>query len=52
MIKKLKNKYYLYDHAGSKKLGGPYTTKEQAEKREKQVNYFKNKGGKKKRGAK
>ncbi|MCX8009083.1 MAG: hypothetical protein N3A54_05300 [Patescibacteria group bacterium] len=34
-------KYYLYSKDGSRKLGGPYRTKEQANKRERQVQFFK-----------
>lgn len=41
MIKKENGKYYLKTKDGTKNLGGPYTTEEQAVKREKQVNYFK-----------
>lgn len=42
MIVKRDGKYFLLSSDGSKKLGGPYASKEQAVKREKQVNYFKN----------
>lgn len=43
-IVKLDNgKYELRSKDGSKRLGGPYDTKEEAEKRERQVEYFKHK---------
>lgn len=42
MIVKEKGKWHLYSSDGTKHLGGPYDTKEEAEEREKQVNYFKN----------
>lgn len=40
MIKKVKNGYKVLSEKG-KNLGGPYKTKEEAEKRLKQVEYFK-----------
>lgn len=43
MIKKEGNKYKLYSKDGSKILG-TFDTKEQATKREQQIQYFKNKG--------
>lgn len=43
MIKKVGNKYEVVSEKG-KNLGGPYKTKAQAEKRLKQVEYFKHKG--------
>lgn len=43
MIKKQKDGYYVKSEDGSKNLGGPYKTMGQAEKRLKQVEYFKNK---------
>lgn len=43
MIKKTKGSYKVVSESG-KNLGGPYPTKEQAEKRLKQVEYFKRKG--------
>ena len=49
MIVKRNGKYYLYSKSKDpktgkrKKLGGPYTTRDQAVKREKQVQYFKHK---------
>ena len=43
MIVQKDNKWYLYSKDGKKKLGGPYKTKKEAEDREKQVIYFKNK---------
>tara|TARA_Y100000592_G_scaffold91243_1_gene151082 strand:+ start:93 stop:923 length:831 start_codon:yes stop_codon:yes gene_type:complete len=36
-------KFFLYSKDGSKKLGGPYESREGAMKRERQVNYFKHK---------
>ena len=42
MIKKQKSKYVLYSHDGKKKLG-EFKTKKEAEKREKQIRFFKNK---------
>ena len=44
MIVKKDGKWWLYSKDGSKKLGGPYNSKEKAREREKQVIYFKNKG--------
>ncbi len=43
MIKKLKSGYEVVSEKTGKNLGGPYKTKAQAEKRLKQVDYFKNK---------
>lgn len=37
MIIKAGGKYFLYSKSGNKRLGGPYDTREQAEKRESQV---------------
>lgn len=42
MIKKQGNKYYLYSKDGSKKLGS-FDSKKSAEKREREVSYFKHK---------
>lgn len=42
MIKKSGGGYSLYSHKG-KRLGGPYKSKGEAMRREKQVNYFKHK---------
>lgn len=39
-----KGKYYLLSKGTGKPLGGPYDSREQAEKRERQVLFFKNKG--------
>tara|TARA_Y100001963_G_C6733176_1_gene424914 strand:+ start:56 stop:454 length:399 start_codon:yes stop_codon:yes gene_type:complete len=44
MIKVVKGKYYVYSKNGEKKLGGPYDTKEAANKRLGQIHYFKNRG--------
>ncbi|MCX8008505.1 MAG: hypothetical protein N3A54_02240 [Patescibacteria group bacterium] len=40
-IVKRDGKYYLYSKDGSRKLGGPYRSRKQALKRERQVQYFK-----------
>ena len=45
MIKKEGSKYVLYSKDGKKKLG-TFKTKEEAEKRERVINYFKHKEGK------
>jgi hypothetical protein len=42
VIKKTKGGYRVVSHSG-KSLGGPYTTKKQAVKRLRQVEYYKNK---------
>ncbi|MBI2817369.1 MAG: hypothetical protein HYX72_10555 [Acidobacteria bacterium] len=42
MIKKVKDGYQVLSEKG-KNLGGPYKTKEEAEKRLRQVEYFKHK---------
>lgn len=42
MIVKKPAGYYVVSHSG-KKLGGPYKTKKEAEKRLRQVEYFKHK---------
>lgn len=47
MIIKRKGKYYLFSKDGGKKLGGPYNSRDEALKREKQVNYFKHLEGRK-----
>jgi hypothetical protein len=44
MIKKVKNGYKVLSEKG-KNLGGPYKTKEEAEKLLKQVEYFKHRKG-------
>jgi len=44
MIVKENGKYHVKSEDGSKNLGGPYASKEQAEKRLKVVEYFKNAG--------
>lgn len=43
MIVKKKDGYHLMSKDGSKHLGGPYKTREEAVNREKQVQFFKNK---------
>ncbi|MGH7268463.1 MAG: hypothetical protein ACREMB_26900 [Candidatus Rokuibacteriota bacterium] len=44
MIKKTAKGYVLYSKDGSRKLGGPYTTRAEAVKRERQVQFFKRAG--------
>jgi hypothetical protein len=44
MIKKLKGGYKVVSEKTGKNLGGPYKTKEEAEKRLRQVEFFKRKG--------
>lgn len=44
MIVKKENEYYVKSADGKKTLGGPYKTKEAAQKRLQQVEYFKRKG--------
>ena len=41
MIRKTAKGYVLYSKDGSRKLGGPYRTREEALKRERQVQFFK-----------
>lgn len=41
MIKKQAKGYFVLSHDGKKKLGGPYKSKKDAEKRLRQVEYFK-----------
>ena len=41
VIEKIKGKWFLYSRKTHKKLGGPYDTKDEAIKRERQVQYFK-----------
>jgi len=45
MIRKEGTKFVLYNKTGTRKLG-EFRTKKEAEKREKQILYFKNKGKK------
>lgn len=40
MIRKTAKGYALYSKDGSRKLGGPYRTREEALKRERQVQFF------------
>lgn len=42
MIKKAPKGYSVKSENGKKNLGGPYKTKQEAEKRLKEVEYFKN----------
>lgn len=42
MIKKEAGGFVVYDHTGTKKQGGPYKTKAEAEKRIRQVEFYKN----------
>jgi hypothetical protein len=44
MIKKVKGGYTVVSEKKHKNLGGPYKTKAEAEKRLRQVEYFKHKG--------
>jgi len=46
MIRKVKSGYIVISHTG-KKLGGPYPSLEKAQRRLRQVEYFKHRGGKK-----
>lgn len=46
MIVKTDKGWILYSKDGSRKLGGPYKTKKEAKKRERQVQFFKNRGKK------
>ena len=46
MIKKTARGYVLYSKDGSRKLGGPYKTREEALMRERQVQFFKHAGKK------
>jgi hypothetical protein len=41
MIKKTARGYVLYSKDGSRKLGGPYRTREETLRRERQVQFFK-----------
>lgn len=43
VIKEEGGKFSVYSHDGEKKLGGPYDTREEAEKRLREVEYFKHK---------
>ncbi len=43
MIKKVEGGYKVVSENGKKNLGGPYKTKKEAEKRLKQVEFFKHK---------
>ena len=45
MIKKVKGGYRVLSEKTHKNLGGPYRTKAQAEKRLRQVEFFKHKKG-------
>lgn len=45
MIKKQAKGYVVLSHNGKKKLGGPYKTKKDAEKRLRQVEFFKHHKG-------
>ncbi len=41
MIRKTRAGYVLYSKDGSRRLGGPYRTREEALRRERQVQFFK-----------
>ena len=43
MIKKVNSGYAVYNESGTRKLSRTYPTKEQAQKRLAQIEYFKNK---------
>lgn len=43
MIRNVKGKWFVFSESG-RKLGGPYDSKAAAEKRLRQVEFFKNKG--------
>jgi len=43
VIKEQNGQYYIYSHKG-KKIGGPYDSKDAAEKRLREIEHFKNKG--------
>jgi hypothetical protein len=45
MIKKVKGGYQVVSEKAGKNLGGPYKTKEEAEKRLRQVEFFKQRKG-------
>lgn len=45
MIKKLKGKYYVFDHTGKKELSKGYTSEKAAKHRLKEIDYFANKKG-------
>jgi hypothetical protein len=45
MIKKVAGGYKVVSENGKKNLGGPYKTKEEAQKRLRQVEYFKHNKG-------
>jgi hypothetical protein len=46
MIKKTSAGYKVVSEDGKKNLGGPYKSKAEAQKRLRQVEFFKHKGGK------
>lgn len=46
VIKNVNGKWFLYTSDGKKKLGGPYKSRAQALKRERQVQFFKHRGEK------
>jgi len=45
MIRKLKSGYKVLSEDGKKNLGGPYKTKSEAQKRLRQVEFFKHRKG-------
>jgi hypothetical protein len=45
MIKKVAGGYKVFSENGKKTFGGPYKTKKEAEKRLKQVEFFKHRKG-------
>lgn len=44
VIRQLGDKWFLFSKAGDKKLGGPYDDRQDAEDRERQVQFFKHRG--------
>ncbi len=47
MVVKRKDGWHVVSKDGSKNLGGPYSSEEEAKKRLQQIEYFKHKGKKK-----
>jgi len=43
MKRKIKKRWFVFSKDGKKKLGGPYKTEKEADKRLRQVEYFKHK---------
>ncbi len=49
MIRKIKGKFYVYSEDGKRRLSKGYETKSEAAARLRQIEYFKNKKGKRKK---